>query len=413
MSGLFIPRCVSLCNFTIRRTPDGRKITSSQLSTLYRKIKPEDIFTGTEFTGPGHVLVVKDDGMIEAIIPEREAGDTENCHGILSPGFVNAHCHIELSHLENKIPKHTGLVDFVGSVMKIRTESAEIKEAAMNAAEQELFAGGTVAVGDICNTSDSILLKQTSSLYWQNFVEVSGFVPAGAQMRFDAANNVLQQFLSSGLINSSITPHAPYSVSAKLFSLINDVESNNIISIHNQETAAENQFFKNATGDMQRLFKSLAVDISEFKGTGKSSLQSWLPFFTKKQRVISVHNTFTDDEDLNFARENYGGEIYLCLCPNANLYIENTLPDIEMLAASRFKLVIGTDSYASNTELNIYSEIKTIRENFPDIELSSLLKWATLNGAEALGIEGIFGSFEPGKRPGIVQIQNDTAKRIL
>ncbi len=394
---------------------------------LYRKIKGSKIFTGSNFAAADDVLIMQLDGKIEAIVKENDAGDgIENFDGIICPGFVNAHCHIELSHLKNKITEHTGLVNFVQTVMANRTATMKEKEEAMQNAEKEMYETGTVAVGDICNTADSILLKRNSNIYWHNFIEVSGFVDAAAQKRYNDAKIILQEFekylqvddkslplnkFEGGL---SITPHAPYSVSKKLFQIIDINSKNRIISIHNQECEAEDELYLGKSGKFLELYKNLGIDISSFAATEKSSLQSWLPYFTNHQKIISVHNTFTKKENVIFAQQFFGNEnVFFCLCPNANLYIENSLPPVEMLIQQNCNIILGTDSYASNWSLNIFDEIKTIRNNFPDIPVATILQWATLNGAKALEIDNVFGSFEKGKKPGVVLIMEEKALRLL
>lgn len=388
---------------------------------MYRKIKGDRIFTGTTLTDPGQVLITTEDGTVVDTIPEVDAGEgLENFEGIISPGFINAHCHIELSHLKNKIAQQSGLVNFVQDVMGKRETDEEVKQEAMRFAEDELYNSGTVAVGDICNTNDSLLLKKNSKLYWHNFIEISGFIDPGAQKRFNEASSIKSNFEKLYTNTSkknkgdvSYSPHAPYSVSEKLFGLINNATHGKIISIHNQESTAEDELYRKISGAFLALYKNLGIDIGSFTASGKSSLQTWLPYFTNGQQIISVHNSFTSEGDVLFAKQiTSDNQLYYCLCPNANLYIENVLPPVEMLLRNNCNIVLGTDSYASNSLLNIFEEIKTIRKYFPNIPLHEVLKWATLNGALALGIENICGSFEKGKRPGVVAITDTGVKRI-
>mgnify|MGYP000485766182 FL=1 len=384
---------------------------------LYRKLKGSNIFDGYTLRGENKVLIIQDNGIIESIVDETEAGDNiEFYDGILCPGFINAHCHIELSHLKGKIPQHTGLVNFVQTVMQERTAGAEEKHNAIEAATRELYDSGTVAVGDICNTTDSISIKQNKNMHWHNFIEVSGFVAAGAQKRFDEATKIMNAFktaLKAPEQTIALVPHAPYSVSATLFGLLNNASANKTISIHNQECAAENELYVNKSGGFLELYSNFGIDISSFLPTGKRSLESWLPYFTQQQKIILVHNTFTKKDDLLFAANNSGKEqLFYCLCPNANLYIENTLPDVEMMLQQNCNLVLGTDSYASNKQLNVFEEVKTVCKNFPTIALTTVLRWATINGAKALGIDNIAGSFETGKNPGVVLL-GEVAKRVV
>jgi aminodeoxyfutalosine deaminase len=401
----------------------------------YRKIKGNNIFDGYQFVGANKVLVTQANGAIEAIIDETEAGeDVQHFDGIICPGFVNAHCHIELSHLKNAIPQHTGLVNFILDILKLRTANDEIKQEAMRLATDELYNSGTVAVGDICNTTDSIPLKQNSKIYWHNFIEVSGFNEDFANKRFDELKNIFEQFSKElqpknfsdsqvlppegggfrGAFRGALTPHAPYSLSKTLFQLINQTSHGKTLSIHNQETPTENDFLQNKSGDFLRLYETLGIDISSFTPNSKSSLQHWLPQLSNAKKIISVHNTFTNEADVAFAKAFAPHqELYFCLCPNANLYIENTLPPIEMLMKNNCNIVLGTDSYASNTQLNTFEEIKTIQKNFPQISLENILQWATINGAKALEVEDLYGSFEKGKNAGVVLINEEASKMIF
>ena len=360
--------------------------------------------------GAGNVLITDADGTIEAILSTADAGDDiQYFNGILCPGFVNAHCHIELSHLKGKIPGRTGLVDFVQQVMKQRTVAEDEKARAMQQAEKEMYDSGIVAVGDICNTTDSLTIKEKSKIRWHNFIEVSGFVDAGADKRFTAIKDILHQFPAG---KSTLSPHAPYSVSKKLFELINCHTQSKIISIHNQEAQAENELYQNKTGDFLNLYKNLGIDIAGFLPTSKTSLQSWLPYFNLQQSIIAVHNTFTCEEDVGFVK-NQNNEVYFCLCPNANLYIENALPPIDLLLKSKCNIVLGTDSLASNHTLNMMDEINVLQKYYPHISLETLLQWATINGAQALGMYDQLGSFEKGKRPGVLLIEETTSKRVI
>jgi len=323
--------------------------------------------------------------------------------GLLSPGFINAHCHLELSYLKNVIPTGTGLVQFVQQVITKRSPLDEAKLSAMQAADAEMYNSGIVAVGDICNTADTIYPKQNSKLHWHNFIEVSGFVDAAAMHRLNTAKVIAALFVD-GAQKKSLSPHAPYSVSTTLFEQLNIETANQLITIHNQECAAEDELYQNKAGDFLSLYKNFGIDISSFEPTGKTSLQSWLPYFTNNQSIISVHNTFTSQADIAFASKH--PHLYFCLCINANKYIEQKIPPIELLRKNTANIVLGTDSYASNWQLNILEEIKSIQQATSySIPLQEILQWATINGAHALQMDDVLGSFENGKKPGVVLLQ--------
>jgi len=373
-------------------------------------ITSEPIFNG--------MLVLSDTGVVLSVLQEdewdRNELGIEYFAGSLCPGFVNAHCHLELSHLRGHVAKSRGLVSFIKQVQSLRNGfELEVILDAMQRADKMMYDAGIVAVGDVVNSAVSRAVKLTSSIYYHSFVELFGFLPERAQAIFDVGVEV-GQALSP--LSYSMTAHAPYSVSEELFNLINNGLNgiDGLLSIHNQETAQENLFFQNREGDFLNLYDFFGIDISFFKASGKSSLQTYLPYLSSSTKLLLVHNTFTSNEDISFAERAFD-QLFWALCPKANLYIENRLPDIDLLRASKVKLVLGTDSLASNGTLSIWDEIVAIRNAYAHVPLSELLCWATLNGADFLGLSNRLGSFDGGKQPGVVCIQWDErcVKRII
>ncbi|MFY7963653.1 MAG: amidohydrolase family protein [Chitinophagaceae bacterium] len=379
----------------------------------FLKFQADNIFTGTEMLDSNKVLVTNEAGIIEDIIDEKDAGiDIQKHQGTISPGFINCHCHLELSHLIGLIPEHTGMVDFILNILQKRASPEELIQDAIEQAEDEMIKNGIVAVGDICNTTNTIHQKKKGNLYYHNFIETSGFIPEFAQHRFDTGLEVYKEFSNHFPNNSTLVPHAPYSVSSELFELISNASQNKISTIHNQESEEENEFFEKGTGDFQRLYKTLGIDISHFKHTQKSSLMSVLSQLTKTSTNILVHNTFTSKNDIEILNSiSAKTQFYFCLCVLANRYITNCFPNEVLFEQNLDNIVLGTDSLASNLTLNLLAEIKELRYNYPFLSASNLLQFATLNGAIALGIENKYGSLKKGKQPGIILI--DTSFKSL
>jgi cytosine/adenosine deaminase-related metal-dependent hydrolase len=214
----------------------------------------------------------------------------------------------------------------------------------------------------------------------------------------------MQEAFEQNCILASLVPHAPYSVSFNLWKLLSNYFGAHTISMHNQETIDENEFFEKKSGSFLAMYERTKVSLDFFEATGLSSLQSVLPYFKKAASSILVHNSFTSASDIKAVQKEMPNSFW-CLCPNANQYIEQTMPPIELLRANGAEIVMGTDSYASNWSLNILDELKTIQKYNPSIPLSEMLGWATMNGARALQMEKGLGSFEKGKKPGVVLIE--------
>jgi len=379
---------------------------------MYQKFQATQIFTGTELLEDQLVLITQKDGTIEALVGIEDAGeDIQNLEGILSPGFINAHCHLELSHMKGMIPAKTGLQEFVKQIVGLRKVEDVIIQEAIVAAENEMFENGIVAVGDICNTLDTLDTKSKHRLAYYSFVELYDLDPTRAQDKINAGI-ILQNTFEQNCIRASLVPHAPYSCTFALLKLLANHFGAHTISMHNQETAAENEFFENKTGDFISMYERTKVALDYFHATGKSSLQSVLPKINTAIHCILVHNSFTSIDDIQVVRQQMPNTSW-CLCPNANQYIESAMPPIDLLRAQKVNIVVGTDSYASNWSLNILDELKTIQKHHPTIELAEMLGWATLNGARALQMDKHLGNLEKGKKPGLVLISGVDAEGKL
>jgi aminodeoxyfutalosine deaminase len=360
------------------------------------------IHDGFKFLKPNSAIVLDDDGVVIDILENNLPAETLIYKGLLCPGFINTHCHLELSYLYNAIPQKTGLIGFVQHVNKLRSTFNPInilKDIAD--AEHQMLQNGIVAVGDICNTDITLTQKQYDNIYYHNFIEVFGLTEKNAADIYTNATKLLEKFSTP----KNITPHAPYSVSKNLFELINNNSSKQLLSIHNQECQAENDLIQHGFGAFLKFYKSLLIDVTNIEAKHKSSLQFIAEQFTNHQHFIFVHNTFTQVQDI-MAMQLPKANRNWCYCPNANMYIENCLPQIfDYLQTQNENICIGTDSLASNTQLCIVQEMLTIYQNQKQFLPETLLQWATANGAKALQIQHL-GSIAKNKKPGIINIDN-------
>jgi len=160
-------------------------------------------------------------------------------------------------------------------------------------------------------------------------------------------------------------------------------------------------------GKMADWFRRRHIDIENLPEVQNSALKSIIEYIPEVERVLLVHNTYTsrDDIDLMFTRF-HKNQVFWVLCPNSNLYIEDQLPENLIINRKGLQLCLGTDSLASNSSLSLIEEMKTVQARFPMIALDEIIRWATINGSRALGVEKIYGSFEKGKKPGVIWIDS-------
>ncbi len=379
-----------------------------------RFLKADKLFNGDKFLLENTVLVLENNGVIKDLIKDNETDvlNIETLNGIITPGFINAHCHLELSHLKNLIPKHTGLPEFAKQLIINRNKitKEEITEHQQQANKQ-MWEAGIVAVGDICNTNDSYKIKEQSKIYYHSFIELLGLNPINAQTNFNKGLDLLNDLKNNGLIGS-LAPHAPYSSSNELIKLISEfnLQNTNVSAIHNQESEEETKFFIGEKNDFEKLYAFLNLDISWFKAPYTSSLKHYYSFI-KNQQTILVHNTVTKKEDIE---ETNISNVFWCFCPNANLYIENKLPNFKLFSELKNTICIGTDSLASNMQLDLISEINIILKQSEVFNLETVLQFITKNGAKALSIQDKLGGFIIGKNAGLnlISFTNNQLKFI-
>ncbi|WP_276133206.1 amidohydrolase family protein [Polluticoccus soli] len=382
----------------------------------------DKIHDGHRWLPAGTVVEVDDAGNIVALHAHGKQ-EAQFFDGVLCPGFVNTHCHLELSHLKGKIPERTGLVSFLQQVMALRPQF-DHPEQRVEARRKEfhtMYENGIVAVGDISNTNDTLDIRGEGKVHFHTFVESIGFTET-PQKQFAGSTEVHSNFTTQASekvrLVQSIVPHAPYTVSHVLFRMIDKHDTGSLISIHNQESPAEDDYYFMKKGGMQTLLHGVGINDDFFVPSGKSSLQTYLEWMSPTHPFLFVHNTYTKRNDVEVAKTLLP-ELSWCLCPGANLYIEDALPDIGMFIQEGVKICIGTDSLASNHQLCILTELSTIKQHYPNIEWAQLLRWGTYNGAHALQMDDLVGTIAPGMQPGILQLQGldsdqkPTVKRII
>ncbi len=381
-----------------------------------RRITANYVFTGKSVLKFG-IIEVDEHGKITSVVDTggklTESASLEYYTGVIVPGFINAHCHLELSHMKGVINNQSGrgLPGFIDEIISKRSFPDDLQER-IHRADKEMQLNGIVAVGDISNTDDTFKIKKDSSLYYHTFIETFTIDNASSAASFEKAAANHQQLQSYGL-QGSIVPHSSYTVPDDLYERLQNIGRGDakVVSIHNQETPSEDEFVTLQSGALAEVLIKKGFRFSDFTFKAGNSIESGLMRQNKNDNILLIHNTFSREEHIDFA-ENFSDHIYWVFCPLSNLYIEKTLPDLPLFFKKGVKTCIGTDSYASNTELNILSELKTIAERFPEIPFEKLIESACINGAKALKIDDCYGSIEPGKKPGINLIEGFDFERM-
>lgn len=381
-----------------------------------RKISADLILPISEDPIAKGVIVVEEDGTILSVdqMDQHDAGGVEKYEGIIVPGFVNTHCHLELSHMKGMADTGTGLLPFLKTVVNFRDfPEAEILEA-IDQADQYMYDQGIVAVGDISNKLDTAARKEKSEIRYHTFVEMFDFLQDGsADTTYQQYEPVFAGQSAGGGNCKSYVPHAPYTVSHRLFRMIRELNAGKdiTVSIHNQETPHEDELFLTKTGGFHEFYRNFNIPLNEFSATGKTAIHYALENMDPTHRTLFVHNTMTRPEDIQTAHA-WSDQVYWATCANANLYIENRLPNYQIFLDNQARMTIGTDSLTSNWQLSVLEELKTIARFQSYVSFETLIRWATLNGAEALGFADSLGSIEAGKKPGLNLLNMDAELKL-
>ena len=318
-------------------------------------------------------------------------------NGLVVPGFINAHCHLELSHLQKKIPPKTGMAGFIERLQKIRN-SATIQQKINSqlAAIQELKKNGVVAIADICNSDDSRFAKeQFPEIQFHHFIEIFGLSKDAAIHQMNHASDLLKAFY-----NATITPHAPYSAGPELLRhTFQRAEA--VYSIHLLESEEEKQLFEQQEGALWELFSSWNLPVSQefYQKDIIKHISQGLP---NDASVLWVHNNYLTEKQIETIVHNFPNS-YFCLCPRANMFIHNKFPEFSTFYSVRNRLCLGTDSLAGTTSFDLLADAKIITDS-NIFSLGEIINMLTINPAQALHWSPRLGSFEVGKSPGFNQL---------
>lgn len=328
--------------------------------------------------------------------------------GALVPGFVNSHCHIELSHLHGKFRKGTGMAGFIDQINALRDWAGnDVKAALAKDWMDKMWEDGVSAMADISNDSSSFDVKKHHPLYTRTFLEVFGSEPEMCEgVMKDVAQ--LQSVADAAGIDAAPTPHSCYTMSPRLLSAsaAKGLESG-YLSYHSQESQEEEDLLMSGTGAMYENRKRSGMSTPPV--TGESSLKYFLSRLAEAkpapygEHILLVHNVCLQQGDIDAVKEVMRNPFF-AVCPLSNIFIHNALPPVMLMRENGLDITVGTDSLSSNDDLDMMKEIVCLHRSFPEVPMSEIFTWASLNGARFLGKENELGSFTPGKRPGVVLV---------
>ncbi len=345
------------------------------------------------------------------IISVGKCADDETVENVaLTPGFVNAHCHVELSHLHGKFRKGTGMAGFIDQINELRDWAGrEVKIGLTQKWMDKMWHDGVSAMADISNDDSSFEVKKKHPMYTRTFLEVFGSEP---EMCDDVMRDVsdLQKVADSYSIDAAPTPHSCYTMSPQLLSASAAAGlDSGFLSYHSQESREEEDLLRSGSGAMYENRKRSGMSTPPV--TGESSLKYFIDRLAAAkdipydEHILLVHNVCLQQDDIDAVKKVMKNPFF-AICPLSNIFIHNALPPVALMRENALDIALGTDSLSSNDDLDMVKELVCLHENFPEVPMEELLAWASLNGAKFLKKDDVMGSLTAGKKPGIVRIEN-------
>jgi cytosine/adenosine deaminase-related metal-dependent hydrolase len=326
------------------------------------------------------------------------------------PGLVNAHTHLELSHLRGRVPPAAEFVDWLRQLIIARGTSVERDDdadviAAARTAAREAHECGTVALGDISNSLVSVQALADGSLEALVFHELLGFKDVeGRGVGETRAKRVAAAARAAAHVRISVAPHAPYSTSAGLFRAIRrevDASSVRVTSVHVGESVGELALLRDGTGPWPGMLRMMRVMPDEWTPPGLDPVA-----YLDSLGVLDAHTLVVHGVQLQSSALERLAAIgcTLVTCPRSNQWVGVGVPPIDRFYASGVAVAVGTDSLASVDDLNVFQELKAMRWIAPRVAARRLLESATRTGAAALGLADTLGTIEAGKRSALIAI---------
>lgn len=357
---------------------------------------------------------VIDVGRAGDVLPRHGGIAVERARGVLVPGLVNAHTHLELSALRGCVPGGAGFVPWVEHLIGARVEARpEDDEEAIERAVEELDASGTVAVGEVTNSLGAVHALARRGFIGSIFHEVFGVDRASVERRVAELPRILEERVGqwpSPELAYAPTPHTLYTTHESVVRrLVRDARDRHVrVSVHLSEHAPERRFLEHGDGPVRNWYEArLKLRPETIAWPGKAPVALADEWGVLDSHVLCVHLTDARPRELELVARRGAPIVF---CPRSNLFIEARLPPLIAARAAGLVPALGTDSLASNTSLDVLAEARALADRFPTVPAVELLRMATWQGARALGLADV-GRIARGARPGIFLVEGQPEGR--
>ena len=340
---------------------------------------------------PGGTVTVRD-GLIVAVRPAGDRTPDEIFDtAALLPGLVNAHAHLDLSHLRNAVPPRLPLPDWLGQVVAHRrgmSDSSAADAVALGLAESLRF--GTTLLADIAGAGLSWDALAAAPVWAVCYRELIGLTDDRAAAAWEEAAAWVNSRPPSENVRAGLSPHAPYSVHRAVIEAAARVAP---VCIHLAESAEEKELLDRHAGPFVPFLKRLGV----WNPAALAPSWDWVAWrCSRAPHALLAHGNYLPPGTA------LGPRSTLVYCPRTHAAFGHPPYPLAAFLAAGHRVALGTDSLASNPDLDVLAEARAVRAAHPDIPAATVLRMATLAGADAVGMGHVTGSLTPGKSADVV-----------
>ena len=335
--------------------------------------------------------LIIEQGRIREIFPdtsspiEGELIDLSDC--LILPGFVNAHCHLSLSALNGQVPRPASFTAWIRSVIeKNELVSWENRVLALHTQANEMARSGVTALIDYIPQTKIIMEYSRLPFRQTLLLEVLGFLPSLVDPIVENLELALGQNVNEGgMTKLGLAPHAPYSVSPKLFSEMKRLADKYTcpLSSHVAEFPEELKFLQDGCGGVKDLLEERGMYDNGWIAPALSPAQ-YLDSMDVLDSLVAIHLNLAD-ADLGLLKSK---KVKAVFCPQSTRWFRrDKFMPVRKLLDLGMVVGLGTDSLASNESLNFLDEIRVAEEMLIDVSREELLRMATRGGAETVGMD--------------------------
>ncbi len=349
---------------------------------------------------------------------------------VLTPGFVNAHSHLELTSLK-KLEYRGNFTDWIRKVVETKPQISEQDyQKGIQQGIDLMLQSGITTVGDHVSFNTDLELILKSPLRGILFVEILGVVKEVSEMVFSNAEKLEQLYQKdSSLFQIYASPHSVHAVHPEILPKLFSKERK-VLSIHLGESEEEKEYFKDQAGSLYEFIMNRRgepsvrpdgvqnyqrfSDLQHFRANTRfapTAIQLLESQHLLSNQIMAVHCNYLEEKDFDLL-DKY--EMSIVHCPSSHDYFSHQKFDLEECRKRNINIALGTDSLASGESLSILDQIRLAKKNYPDISAQEWIKMTTLNGAKALKMENEIGSITKNKMADIIgfKIEKQNPKEI-